>query len=63
MKTEEQRQDEAINLIRRAHRQGMIELGILFFSIFVLGLVFSYLLATVGHPTAYWTWHNILGVL
>jgi hypothetical protein len=35
--------------------------------IFALGIpatmVLSYLLALVEHPTAYWLWHHVLGVL
>lgn len=55
-KTFNQRQAEA-NRRERNKMALIIAIGI------PATLALSYLLALVEHPTAYWLWHHVLGVL
>ena len=55
--------EELYKKLRRAQRQGVVGLIFIYAVFFALSGAASYGLALWGHPTAYWFWHNVLGVL
>lgn len=48
---------EAIN------KRFYIQMLITFMIALPVSAAISYYMATIGHPTAYWLWHNILGAM
>ncbi len=63
MKTEKQRQDDVIELIQREQRRSVIKVTIVCVGWLMFCVGLSLWLATIGRPTEYWLWHDILGVL